>query len=431
MEIPDIKISSRLTLEPSVTSVLKNLQPGQLLHASVLSDTSQNLVKLKIGTAELIARTQVSLRADQRLTLDVIKAGVMPELRIVREPVVREYQAEALRSILPAQIPLQRLFANLQAVYSNIIRSMPQPGADLKIPQPLISLPPQLNPTSTTPSATGVDKQMLQVMQSLTDRGVLPSMANQFGPKLVQSVTNILSAAIPNPGNITAAQLRQAIVGYGLFLEAQLAAGQPPTASLKSDLLQLLFQIVNILKLDKNQAQLQPDIKGGTSSNSQMDSGVVKLLELLFRHAEGGLARVHLNQLSSLPTDDNSRQVWQFEIPIRHHNQVDSFLIRLEQEQANNTGSETKPIWYVTLSFNIDPLGPVKAKISLRDNEVSTLFLAERPESAELLNRRISELRQAYSDSGLSVGKLLARRGNTTPEPPATPHSSPLLDEKA
>ncbi len=431
MEIPNIKISSRLTLEPSGTSVLKNLQPGQLLHANVLSDTSQNLVKLKIGTAELIARTQVSLRADQRIALDVIKAGVMPELRIVREPVIREYQAEALRSILPTQIPLQRLYANLQAVYSNIIRSLPQPGADLKIAPSLTSVPPQLNPTTTILSAASVDKQMIQVMQSLVDKGALPSMANQFGPKLVQSVTNILSAAIPNPGKITPAQLRQAILGYGLFLEAQLAAGQTPSASIKSDLLQLLFQIGNILKSDKNQIQPQLDAKGGATSNTQLDSGVVKLLEMLFRHAEGGLARVHLNQLSSLPADDSSRQVWQFEIPIRHHDQVDSFLIRLEQEQTNNSGNETKPIWYATLSFDIEPLGPVKAKISVRDDEVSTLFLAERPESAKLLNRRMSELGQAFSDSGLSVGKLFARRGNTKPEPPAAPTTSPLLDEKA
>lgn len=419
MQIPDIKISSRLTLEPSVTSVLKNLHPGQLLHANVLSDTSQNLVRLKIGSAELIARTQVSLRADQRITLDVIKAGELPELRIVREPAIREYLADALRSILPKQLPLQRLYANLQAVYSNIIRSLPQPGGN----------PVTLN--TATPPAVAADKQMLQVLQGIADKGAMPSLANQFDPKLVQAVSNILAAAIPNSGNITPAQLRQAILGYGLFMEAQLAAGQPPGASLKADLLQLLFQIGNLLKLDKNQIQPQLNVRADQTSVAQMESGIVKLLEMLFRHAEGGLARVHLNQLTSLPTEDNSRQVWQFEVPIRHHDRVDAFLIRLEQERADSSGGETKPIWYVTLSFNIDPLGPVKAKISVRGDEVSTLFLAERPESAELLNKRMSELGRSFTDSGLSVGKLFALRGNAEPEPPATPSSSPLLDERA
>lgn len=431
MDISDIKISSRLTLEPSsVTSVLKNLQPGQLLHANVLSDTSQNLVKLKIGTAELIARTQVSLRAEQRITLDVIKAGAIPELRIVREPVIREYQADALRSILPKQIPLQRLYANLQAVYTNIIRNLPQSVINPKNQQLLTPTPPQISPT-TTATSVNADKQMLQVLQTLADKGALPAMANQFGPKLLQAANNILSSAIPNPSNITPTQLRQAILGYGLFLEAQLVAGQPPGVSLKTDLLQLLFQIENILKFDKNQLHPQLAVKNEHINSSQMESGFVKLLEILFRHAEGGLARVHLNQLASLPTEDSSRQVWQFEVPIRHHDQVDSFLIRVEQEQAGRSGDETKPIWYVTLSFNLDPLGPIKAKISVRDDEVSTLFLAERPRSAELLNNRMSELNQAFADSGLSVGKLFARRGDTESESHSPSPLSPLLDEKA
>ncbi len=428
MDIPNLTISSRLTLEPSAISSLKNLQPGQLLHANVLSDSSQNLVKLKIGTAELIARTQVSLKADQRITLDVIKAGTLPELRIVREPVIREYQTDALRSILPKQMPMQRLYSNLQAVYTNIVRSLPQLGANLSIQQPSSAAQAQIN---TPTISSGADKEMLQALQSITDKGTQPTLARQFGPKLIQAASNILAAAIPNSGNITPSQLRQAILGYGLFMEAQLAAGQPPGASFKGDLLQLLFQIGNMLKLDKNQTQPQLAGSGAQSTASQMESGFIKLLEMLFRHAEGGLARVHLNQLASLPAEDNSRQAWQFEVPIRHQDQVDSFLVRLEQEQAKNRGDDTKPVWYVTLTFNIDPLGPIKAKISVCDDEVSTLFLAERSESAEILNKRMSELGQSFTDSGLNVGKLFARHGETESETTQPTTRSPLLDEKA
>ncbi len=428
MDIPNLTISSRITLEPSVTSVLKNLRPGQLLQANVVTDTAQNLVKLKIGTAELIARTQVSLRADQRITLDVIKAGEMPELRVVKEPVIREYQTDALRSILPKQIPMQRLYANLQAVYSNIIRSLPQPGADLRLQQPALPLPAQTS--SSVPTKSGVDKEMLQILQTIAGKAAPPALSNQFGPKLVQAARNILSAAIPNSGNITSTQLRQAIIGYGLFMEAQLAAGQPPGASYKGDLLQLLFQIGNLLQKGASQQQLATTETTGQTTTSVMESGFTKLLEMLFRQAEGGLARVQLNQLASLPTEDNARQVWQFEVPIRHQEHVDSFLIRLEQEQVDGKG-DTQPIWYVTLSFDIEPLGPIQAKISLHDDEVSTMFVAEKANSAELLNRRMSDLNQAFLDSGLNVGKLLARRGNAEPEPTMNVAGSPLLDEKA
>ncbi len=421
MEIPNLTISSRITLEPSVSSVIKNLQPGQLLQANVLTNSAQNLVKLKIGTAELVARTQVSLRADQRIILDVIKAGEMPELRVVKEPVIREYQTDALRSILPKQLPMQRLYANLQAVCNNILKALPQPGADLKLQQP-----PQSGINVLAKS--GVDKEMLQTIAS---KGAPPTLANKFGPKLIQAAQNILTAAIPSSGNITPTQLRQAILGYGLFMEAQLAAGQPPGASYKGDLLQLLLQIGNLLRQDSSQQQSATTGATAQSTASVMESGFTKLLEMLFRQTEGGLARVQLNQLASLPTEDNTRQAWQFEVPVRHQEHVDSFLIRLEQEQSNSKQGDTQPVWYVTLTFDIEPLGPVQAKISLHDDEVSTMFVAEKADSAEQLNQRMSDLNQAFLDSGLNVGKLLARRGNTEPEPVTNATRSPLLDEKA
>ncbi len=433
MEIPNLTISSRISLESSVTSLLKNLQPGQLLHASVLSDSTQNLVKLKIGTAELIARTQVSLRADQRITLDVIKGGELPELRLVKEPVIREYATDALRSILPRQIPMQRLYANLQAVYNNIMRSLPQPGADPKLPQPPLATPATSQPRVGIPvtAKSVADREMLQALQTITDRSTQPAVAKQFGPQLVQAARNILAAAIPNSSNITPTQLRQAILGYGLFMEAQLAAGQPPGSSFKGDLLQLLFQVGNLLKKDLTQPQMTQVTPAPQSTTAVMETGFIKLLELLFRQAEGGLARVHLNQLASLPAEDTTRQAWQFEVPVRHQDHVDSFLIRLEQDQTNSQGKSTEPIWYVTLTFDIEPLGPIQAKISLQNEEVSTMFLAERADSAELLNQRMSDLNQAFTDSGLTVGKLFARFGTPEPEPTPDATTSPLLDEKA
>lgn len=423
MDISKLTISPQLTIKPTVTDVLKNLQPGQQLQASVLSDTANNMVKLKIATTEFIARTQVSLRADQKITLDVVKAGNMPELRLVRESEVRNFQADVLRSILPKQLPMQRLYANLQAVYSNILRSLPQPGADPKLQQPA-------SPLQTT-NAGITDKEVMQLLQNLSGKGGAQTpLADKVGPNLIQTARNILAAVIPNSSNITPAQLRQAILGYGLFMEAQLAAGQPPGTSFKGDLLQLLFQIGNLLQLNKQQLPSQ-QLQTAQPTPSQTDGGFIKLLEILFRHAEGSLARVHMNQLASLPADEGNRQVWQFEVPVKHQDHVDSFLIRLEQEQAKNSGDDAKPIWYVTLTFDIEPLGPVKAKISMHNDEVSTMFIAEKPESAELLNKRMAELSKAFTDSGLSVGKLFANHGEAQPEKPQHTITTSLLDEKA
>jgi len=407
-------------------SGLQNLRPGQLLHASVLSDTSQNLVKLRIGTAELIARTQVALKADQRITLDVIKPGTVPELRIMREPVVREYQSDALRALLPKQITLQRLFANLQALYTTIAKLQSLPGVETK------SLNPQTSSAQQSSAAVAgkadVDKGMLQIIQSLTGKPDAQGVASRFGPELMQATRRVLAAAIPDSKSITPSQLRQAILGYGLFLEAQLAAGQPPSSGFKTDLLQLLFQLGAGLKAT-NPTAVQGNVQ--PSANSQLESGFSKLLELLFRHAEGGLARIQLNQLASLPADEGARQVWQFEVPIRHQEQVDSFLIRLEQEQSTSKSGDAQQAWHITLRFDLDPLGPVVVQLSLRQEEISALFLAERRESADLFDQHLPTLNSALSQAGLTVGKLAARRGAATIAEP--PHRSPmpLLDEKA
>ncbi len=429
MDISKLTIGNKLSFDTSLTSVLKNLQPGQRLQADVLADSSQNLVKLKIATTEFIARTQVSLRADQKITLEVIKAGTMPELRLVRQPVIQDYQTDVLRSLLPKQLPMQRLLSNLQAVYTNILRSLPQPGSNPELQQPATTAQPQL--TSSTLKAGAADKEMLQLLQNLTGKGTQPALAERLGPNLIQAARNILAATIPNSGNITPTQLRQAILGYGLFMEAQLAVGQQPGPSFKGDLLQILFQLGSMLKPDKPQLLTQQSAAANQSTTAQLESGLIKLLEILFRHAEGSLARVHLNQLASLPGEDSSRQVWQFEVPIRHQEHIDSFLIRLEQEQARGGGDDAKPIWYVTLNFDIEPLGPVTAKISMRDDEVSAIFLAEKAESAELFNNRMAELSQAFAESGLSVGQLFARQGKTQSEQPQPTISTQLLDEKA
>jgi hypothetical protein len=67
----------------------------------------------------------------------------------------------------------------------------------------------------------------------------------------------------------------------------------------------------------------------------------------------------------------------------------------------------------------------------MHEDEVSTIFLAEKAESAELLNKRMMELGKAFTDSGLNVGKLLASHGDAQPEKPQQSVTTSLLDEKA
>jgi flagellar hook-length control protein FliK len=178
--------------------------------------------------------------------------------------------------------------------------------------------------------------------------------------------------------------------------------------------------------------QQRPAPQGGEQHNQpQPDSSAInKLLNLLLRQAEGGLARIQLNQLNSLPQEDSGNKlVWQFELPLRHADEFDSFKLRIEREDSHNELAQHR--WRITINFDLDPLGPIQAQISLQGEEVSTLFMTELKESAELIDQHLPVLNQAFSQAGLKVGHLAAQKtgGLATEEPQLPPH--PLLDEQA
>ena len=81
----------------------RTLQPGQILHATVLSPATAGTALLRVGALELIARTELPLTRDQPLLLQVVKAGDQPELRVLQPARDEELVARALRTSLPRQ----------------------------------------------------------------------------------------------------------------------------------------------------------------------------------------------------------------------------------------------------------------------------------------------------------------------------------------
>jgi hypothetical protein len=150
----------------------------------------------------------------------------------------------------------------------------------------------------------------------------------------------------------------------------------------------------------------------------------------LSRQVEGALARVQYNQLASLPQEDGSRQVWQFDLPVRHGERLDGFHLQVEEEQRDNGAAGEDSAWTVNLAFSLEPLGPVRVRIGLLGETVSSTFWAERESTARLIGGRLEELRQGFERVGLEVGQLSARQG--LPAAPRTlRHTTPLVDEQA
>lgn len=152
----------------------------------------------------------------------------------------------------------------------------------------------------------------------------------------------------------------------------------------------------------------------------------------LLQQTEAALARMHLNQLVSLPREGDHRLVeWLFDIPVRRDDDIDLWSLRLHRDADNKTAARepADANWSVQLAFDLPGLGPMQAQINLHGERVSTYFRAERAETLPVLRDHLHELRRALLDVGLEVGDIDCRQGVTRDvgERPV----NPLIDEKA
>jgi hypothetical protein len=434
VKVPDLIANPRLTVETIRSNVLNNLRPGQILHASVLTPTSQNSVKLQIGLAELVARTQVPFTPGQRITLDVVKTGVLPELRVLMQAETRHFQAEALRAALPKQMPLPRFFDNLRTLTNTLANNVPIPPFSKAVATPAEGLKsallPMLSSAQQPSQSNKLNMEILQTLRNLAGSESLQKIGDRLGPELVNRIKTVLENPPSRNQVVSPPLLKKFILESGLFMEPKLATGQAPGPDLKSNLLTLLFHLRG--QIEELMAPEQRTIPTeNRPPTSPLDAGISKLLNQLLRQTEGSLARIQLNQLSSMPAEEGARQVWQLDIPVKHPEGFDNFQLRIEREQSHSEKKGAQHRWRLSLHFDLDPLGPVQAQITLLGEEVSALFLTERKESATLIEQQLTSLEQAFSRAGLKVGHLAAKRSGKVPTeiPNSFPH--PLLDEKA
>jgi hypothetical protein len=177
-----------------------------------------------------------------------------------------------------------------------------------------------------------------------------------------------------------------------------------------------------------DQAARGAEPKPGATSLAQLPAP--RLVQELTRQVEGALSRIQYNQLASLPQEDGSRQVWQLDLPVRNAEGMDGLQLRIQQEPNHQGGKVTGASWSVNLAFDLEPLGPVRARIGLLGETVSSTFWAERRNTADLIRRRLDDLRQGFQQAGLEVGQLNARRG-LPQEPVEDTGRGPLVDEQA
>lgn len=149
----------------------------------------------------------------------------------------------------------------------------------------------------------------------------------------------------------------------------------------------------------------------------------------LLKQVEGALARTQLHQLATLAEQDHGRMLLAFELPVRHQDRTDVIQMHIEREARRGEG-ETEPPTTVTLGFDIEPLGPMYARVTLLKDSVSVMLWAERPETAQLFGSHLADLRERLERNGLKAEHLAAHVGSP-PQSFVRLDSRSLLDVQA
>ncbi|MEW8627401.1 MAG: flagellar hook-length control protein FliK [Candidatus Thiodiazotropha sp.] len=397
------KILPPLPTTTSAKSLLEAIQPGQLLKGTALSENLNGAMRLQIGVTQLTAQTTLSVTPGQSLLLQVEKAGKLPELRVLTQPTQKELTAWALKSNLPRQQPLPQLFRALTQLVSD-----PQAKP---LPEPV-----RQAVTQVLTGALSIDKpafktelnKALQLSGTQTESLLIRQMPTNQDLKL--NLLRLIGVIKP--------YLAQSYEAAGIKLPL---TGTPGAATANPSSPATTVTIPNQILLASSQTALP--------AQSMEANPTLKLLLDLFKHIDGAIARIQTNQLSSLPpTDESARQIWQFELPIRHENGFDLFHVKIARDGKHGAAAQSG--WQLTLHMNLQPLGPMRIRLHLVGESLSTTIWSENPDTSKLVSSQLDRLRIGFETAGLEVKKLESFQGAARNEQ-QIPGEHSLLNEQA
>lgn len=287
------------------------------------------------------------IKIGDTLFLEVVKAGVKPEFLILENKLLNSSNEKMVTEIIKQSMPAQQS----PQVFIN----------------QLIQVIPKLN-------------------QSMTISETLKNLAQQILQNIPSKST--LSQAVGIKQNITKS---------GLFLDSLLAQDMGELdINFNQD-----FK-ANLLKFLRSIKQIPTPSQQQNIQNVKPDLASLKFLQ---NHSESSLAKLVLNQLNSLPNEENSKQHWYLELPYISDKKAHSLTLEIEKDLSNNTDMNAND-WSVTIATTLPRLGKFSCKIFSFDGIVNTYLSTESEIALKLIDENLDYLKSQFEASGIKPGML-------------------------
>lgn len=159
------------------------------------------------------------------------------------------------------------------------------------------------------------------------------------------------------------------------------------------------------------------------------DDVVAQTLRALY----GALARMRLHQISTHPDhphagDELPLQVWSVELPVARHGAFDALELRIEDHGAREkAGGEAPRIWRVRLRLRLEGQETVHAQLELYGQRLAATLWISDPQTLGEARATLAELEKGLRAEGVDIARLDCREG----APPPTAAGTRLIDLSA
>jgi len=326
-------------------------------HAPTITLNKNQLIYAATENIKTTPIAKQQLKPGQEIKLEVIKTGIRPEFKIIND------KPGAGQNISGQNISEQKVLETIKQA--------------LPIQQPV---------------SESVN-QIIKTLPLINNNENVPDALKRLAREILESIPQVKNVADPK-------QLKKSINNSGLFLETKLAHSIEKNstqiqADFKAQLLKLHVAFKQALNVKKDQ---------------KLQSSDVNLIKEMQQKTESSLARIILNQLTSLPKEDGPRQVWVLDLPFLNKETAESVKIKIEQEKQNNN-NEKQENWTVNITVTPPSLATIHCKISCFDKTINTRFWSDTPEVVNKITQHLDYLKLQFEKAGINPGHMTAHTG--------------------
>ena len=279
-------------------------------------------------------------------------------------------------------------------------------------------------------------------------RGVSDGALALALPKtMLAAAERVLAQAVPVERTpLTGPRLQEAVKASGLFMEANAAAGRPPspTGDLKAALVALRQTLEPLIEAfgpapqagRPAAAEAGPALRDGMPLPPPRRDGPLApqpaaersivagdppaaIAAKLLEQTDAALDRIKLTQYASLPPEapraespQAAPQRWMAEVPLAFQHGTAILPLQVERDPPRRSvEGVAPPVWRIRFALDVEPMGPLQGVVTLQGRAVGVTLWAEREDTGQMLRGAAPDLESALLHADFGSGSVDVHTG--------------------